>query len=86
LLNPSLQTKLKEDIDAHYRGKVQIDSNVLAIKKEQLMKLIDSIDLKDEVATAFDSVFQSSNENQSVTFADPHKVEQQFDALPEIDF
>jgi DNA sulfur modification protein DndD len=86
LLNSSLEAKVKKDIDAHYRGKVQIDSNVLAIKKEQLMKLIASIDSKDEVATAFDSVFQSSNENQSVTFADPHKLEQQFDALPKINF
>ena len=86
LLNPSLGTKIKEDIDAHYRGKIQIDSKVLASKKKQLMKLIGSIDSLDKVATAFDSVFQSSNETQSVIFADPHKVEQQFDALPKIDF
>jgi len=85
LLNASLATKLKEDIDAHYRGKVQIDSNVLAIKKEQLMKLLDTMDSKEKVAAAFDDVFQSSNENQSVSFADPHKIEQQFDALPKID-
>ncbi len=86
LLNSSLQTKVSEDIDTNYRGKVQIDSNVLAIKKEQLMKLIATIDSKDAVANAFDNVFQSSNENQSVSFADPHKIEQQFDVLPKIDF
>lgn len=85
LLNASLQKKVEEDIDANYHGKVQIDSDVLAIKKEQLMKLIDSVDSKDTVATAFDSVFQSSNENQSVSFADPHRIEQQYEALPKVD-
>ena len=84
LLDVSLKIKVSEDIDANYRGKVQIDSNVLAIKKEQLMKLLDTIENKDMIATAFDNVFQSSSENQSVSFADPHKLEQQFDALPKI--
>ena len=84
LLDASLKTKVSEDVDAHYRGKVQIDSNALAIKKEQLMKLLDTIENKDTVATAFDNVFQSSSENQSVSFADPHKLEQQFDALPKV--
>ena len=85
LLNASLKAKVSKDIDANYRGKVQIDSNVLAVKKEQLMKLLDTVDGKDEVSKAFDNVFQSSSENQSVSFADPHKIEQQFDALPKID-
>jgi len=85
LLNTSLKEKVSADINANYRGKVQIDSNVLAIKKEQLMKLLDSVDGKDEVSKAFDNVFQSSSKNQSVSFADPHKIEQQFDALPKID-
>jgi len=85
LLNSSLAAKIKEDIDAHYRGKVQIDSNVLAIKKEQLMKLLDTLDSKEKIANAFDNVFQSSNENQSVSFANPYRIEQQFDALPQID-
>lgn len=85
LLSTSLMEKVSKDIDANYRGKVQIDSNVLAIKKDQFIKLLDSVGDKDEVSKAFDSVFQSSSENQSVSFADPHKVEQQFDALPTID-
>ena len=85
LLNASLKEKVSQDIDANYRGKVQIDSNVLAIKKEQLMKLLDSLESKDEVSNAFDNVFQSSSEKQSVLFADPHKIEQQFGALPNID-
>jgi DNA sulfur modification protein DndD len=85
LLSSSLAGKIKEDIDAHYRGKVQIDSNVLAIKKEQLMKLLDTLDSKEKIANAFDNVFQSSNKNQSVSFANPYRIEQQFDALPKID-
>ncbi len=85
LLNNSLKEKVSKDIDANYCGKVQIDSNVLAIKKGQLMKLLDTVDSKDKVSKAFDNVFQSSSENQSVSFADPHKIEQQFDALPKID-
>lgn len=85
LLSSSLAGKIKEDIDAHYRGKVQIDSNVLTIKKEQLMKLLDTLDSKEKIANAFDNVFQSSNKNQSVSFANPYRIEQQFDALPKID-
>jgi len=85
LLNASLKEKVSKDIDANYRGKVQIDSKVLAVKKEQLMKLLEAVESKNEVASAFDSVFQSSSENQSVSFADPHKIEQQFDTLPKID-
>jgi len=85
LLNSSLAAKIKEDIDAHYRGKVQIDSNVLAIKKEQLMKLLDTLDSKEKIANAFDNVFQSRNDNQSVSFANPYRIEQQFDVLPKID-
>jgi len=49
--------------------------------KEQLMKLLDTVDGKDEVSKAFDNVFQSSSENQSVSFADPHKIEQQYKSL-----
>jgi len=85
LLNNTLKEKVSKDIDANYRGKVQIDSNVLAIKKDQLMKLLDTVVDKDKVSKAFDNVFQSSSDKQSVSFADPHKIEQQFDALPNID-
>ena len=85
LLNSSLQKKVEKDIDANYRGRVQIDSDVLASKKEQFMNLIDSIDSKNTIASAFDNVFQSSNENQSVSFADPHRIEQQYESLPKID-
>jgi len=86
LLNPSLNKRVSNDIDTYYRGKVQIDSKVLDIKKAQLLKLLDTLEDKKKVSTAFDSVFQSSNENQSVSFADPHRVEQQYDALAPIDF
>lgn len=85
LLNTSLKEKIKNDIDENYRGKVQIDSDVLSVKKDQLMKLLKDLESKNEVASAFDSVFQSSSENQSVSFANPSKIEQQFDALPKID-
>jgi DNA sulfur modification protein DndD len=84
LLNTSLKDKVTDDIDTNYRGKVQIDSKVLAAKKDQLMKLLEAVEGKNEVANAFDSVFQSSSEDQSVSFADPHKIEQQFDALPKV--
>ena len=85
LLNTTLKEKVSDDIDANYRGKVQIDAQVLDVKKEQLLKLLNKLAEKEKVATAFDTVFQSSSANQSVTFADPHRIEQQFDALPHID-
>jgi len=84
LLNSSLNKKVIEDIDANYRGKIQIDSNVLSVKKKQLMKLLGGLDSENKFSEAFDSVFQSSNENQSVSFANPHHIEQQFNALPKI--
>ncbi len=85
LLNASLKEKVFKDIDVNYRGKIQIDSKVLEVKKTQLLKLLDTTDSKDKVSKAFDNIFQSSSKNQSVSFADPHKVEQQFDSLPKID-
>lgn len=84
LLNTSLEKKVSKDIRENYRGKIQIDSNLLKSKKEQLMKLLDSIESKDKIENAFDNVFQASTENQSVSFANPHRLEQQFDALPQI--
>ncbi|GEM_PF-1751106 len=85
LLNPSLQSKVNKDIESNYRGKIQIDANVLLIKKEEFMKLLDNIDSKNKIASAFDKVFKSSNKNQSVSFANPHTIEKQFDVLEKID-
>jgi len=84
LLNEKLQEKVSKDIDANYRGKIQIDSKVLKMKKEELMKLISDVQEHQKVSEAFDSVFQSSSKNQSVAFADPHRVEQQFDTLSKV--
>ncbi len=83
LLNSSLREKISNDIDQHYRGKVQIDQNVLSEKKKQFLDLL-AVSDKESVSNTFDAVFQSSTEDQSVSFADPHKVEKQFDALPDI--
>ena len=85
LLNANLHKKLSKDIDTNYRGKVQIDTSLLQTKKEKLMQLLDKMKEKDAVSSAFDSIFQPSSENQSVSFADPFKIEKQFDALPTID-
>ena len=84
LLNKSLQKSVKKDIDKNYRGKVQIASRLLNSKKEQFLDLINDLEQKDEVENAFNVVFQPSNEDQSVSFADPHHIEQQFDSLPKI--
>jgi len=85
LLNANLQKKLSKDIDTNYRGKVQIDTSLLQSKKAQLMQLLEKMKEKDAVSTAFDSIFQPSSKNQSVSFADPFKVEKQYDALPKVD-
>ncbi|MCF6243866.1 MAG: AAA family ATPase [Sulfurovum sp.] len=85
LLNNKLHKKLSKDIGTNYRGKVQIDTSLLQTKKEQLMQLLEKMKEKDAVSTAFDSIFQPSSANQSVSFADPFKIEKQFDALPKID-
>jgi DNA sulfur modification protein DndD len=83
LLNPKLLNQVKSDIDNNYKGRVQIDTELLNKKKEELLeKLSTNIE---NVAKAFDEVFKPSDVNQSVSFADPYRVEKQFNALPEID-
>ena len=85
LLNQSLHKQVSKDIYENYRGKVQIDTTLLQTKKEQLMQLLSEMGNTDKISQAFDNIFQPSSKNQSVSFADPFKIEKQFDALPKID-
>ncbi|MFC2073782.1 hypothetical protein ACFLR3_00880 [Campylobacterota bacterium] len=84
LLNKKLAQKVSNDIDENYRGKIQIDTELLAQKKTDLLALLGAE--SETVSTAFDKVFTAASENQSVSFADPYRVEKQFDSLPQIDF
>ena len=52
-------------------------------KKADLLALLGSKSAS--VSTAFDKVFSAASENQSVSFADPYRIEKQFDSLPKID-
>ncbi len=83
LLNNKLAKKVLKDIDQNYRGKIQIDTNLLAQKKADLLALLP----KDytSVSAAFDKVFSAASKNQSVSFTDPYHIEKQFDSLPQID-
>jgi len=83
LLNKKLAKKVSKDIDKNYRGKIQIDTELLAQKKADLLALLGSE--RSMVSTAFDKVFIAASEHQSVSFADPYRIEKQFDSLPEID-
>ena len=83
LLNKKLADKVAKDIDENYRGKIQIDTELLAQKKTDLLALLD--DDKSSIASAFDKVFTAASENQSVSFADPYRIEKQYDSLPKID-
>ena len=83
LLNKKLANRVVKDIDANYRGRVQIDSQLLAKKKAEFLALIPNSD--SELERAFDKVFVPTNKEQSVTFADPYKIEKQFDALPKVE-
>jgi len=85
LLSKTLYGKVKDDIDQNYRGRVQIDSELLEKKKQELISKLSSDDAE-KISKAFDEVFRASNDNQSVSFANPYKIEKQFDALPQIDF
>jgi len=84
LLSQSINNSVKKDIDKNYRGKIQINAKLLQTKKEELLKLLNKVENQKEIANAFDKVFQSSNEEQSVSFADPNHIEQQFDSLEKI--
>lgn len=83
LLNQTLAQKVSHDIDRNYRGKIQIDTDLLAQKKSALLALLDSEDTK--VSAAFDKVFSATSENQSVLFADPYRIEKQYDSLSKIE-
>lgn len=82
LLNKELKQRVDTDINANYRGKIQISAELLASKKQLLLDRLQQNNNIASIAEAFDAVFQSSNENQSVSFADPHRIEQQYDLLP----
>lgn len=82
LLNKKLAKKVSQDIDENYRGKIQIDSGLLAQKKSELLALLKAE--SSSVSTAFDKVFSAASENQSVSFADPYRIEKQFDSLAQI--
>ena len=85
LLSKALHKSVKKDIDKNYRGKIQINSTLLQSKKEEFLQLIKGIKQKNDIANAFDNVFQASTKEQSVSFADPYHIEKQFDSLPNID-
>ncbi len=79
LLSPALGKKVFDDINVNYRGKIHIDTEHLAAKKAELLALLQGD--SSPVAMAFDQVFQSTSEQQTVTFADPYRIEKQFDSL-----
>lgn len=79
LLSPVLGKKVADDVNANYRGKIHIDAEHLAAKKAELLTLLQGD--SSNVAKAFDRVFQSTSEDQTVTFADPYRIEKQFDSL-----
>jgi len=84
LLNKKLAKKISKDIDENYRGKIQIDTDLLAKKKADLLKLLPQD--TQSLSSAFDKVFSAASETQSVSFADPYRIEKQFDSLPQVDF
>ncbi len=84
LLNKKLAKKVSKDIDENYRGKIQIDTDLLAKKKADLLKLLPQD--TQSLSAAFDKVFSAASETQSVSFADPYRIEKQFDSLPQVDF
>ncbi len=84
LLSKSLHKSVKKDIDKNYRGKIQINAKLLQSKKEAFLNLLNEQENQEDIASAFDKIFQSTNEQQSVSFADPHHIEQQFDSLEKV--
>ena len=81
LLNKKIADSISADIDENYRGKVQIDSSLLAQKKKELLNILGN---ETCISNAFDKVFSAASDNQSVSFADPFRIEQQYDSLPTI--
>lgn len=81
-LNQQLKTSVQADIDSNYRGKIQISTKLLSDKKALLLDKLQNHKSVESIAQAFDEVFQSSNEKQSVLFADPNRIETQYDLLP----
>ena len=85
LLNKKLRKSVKKDIETNYKGNVTISKNIIELKKKEFLTHIDDVQ-KNSIESIFDKVFNSDDNRQSVVFADPEKVEHQYNTLKEVNF
>jgi len=76
-INESLKVKVKYDIERNYKNKVNISQNIIDIKKKEFLDFIDD-ENKNNIESIFDKVFMTKENKQSVKFADPIRIENQF--------
>lgn len=81
--NKNLSKKVKIDIEDNYTGKISILQNIINIKKDEFLSLINSSD-KEYIEKVFDKVFVNDAEKQSVQFADSTKIETQYKNIQKI--
>lgn len=85
LLNNKLKKSVENDIETNYKGNVTISKNIIELKKKEFLSHIDDTQ-KRNMESIFDKVFNSDENRQSVAFADPEKVEHQYNTLDDVDF
>lgn len=84
LLNKKLKESMNADINKNYKGNITISKDIIAIKKQEFLRQIDSNE-QSNIEKIFDKVFNSDENSQSVPFADSIKIESQFNSLHELD-
>ncbi|WP_373035573.1 AAA family ATPase [Sulfurimonas sp.] len=82
LLNKKLTDSIDNDIEKNYKGNITISQDIVAIKKKEFLKQIDT-EQRTNIEKIFDKVFNSDENSQSVPFADSIKLESQFNSLKE---
>ncbi|MDH4943961.1 AAA family ATPase [Sulfurimonas sp. C5] len=85
LLNKKLKESVEKDIQKNYKGNVTISQNIIDLKKKEFLEHIDETQ-KGSIESIFDKVFNSDNNRQSVAFADPEKIEHQYNTLKKVEF
>jgi len=85
LLNKKLKQSVEKDIETNYKGNVTISQNIINLKKKEFLSHIGT-EQKESIESIFDKVFNSDENRQSVVFADPEKIEHQYNTFKDVDF
>lgn len=85
LLSQKLKAKVEKDIDENYKGNISIPQNIVDLKRKEFLALIE-VSQKTQMEKVYNQVFNTSNNKQSVLFADSTKIELQYETFKNMNF